>query len=81
MILDCCGAFHLNIVLRSGAPVPRGGRVPANIALMGSRVAHRIAQYVEGKLVLGRPGTRSASALPHIEPTRVHAQCLLFKKP
>ena len=49
-------------------PVPRfeeGSQEPASVALLRCRTAHGIGKQVKGRVVLGRPGTRSVSALPY----------------
>ena len=57
-------------------PAPRfegESQEPAIVALMRSKAAHGIGKQVKGRVVFGRPGTRSLSALPRVEPTRVRA--------
>lgn len=45
----------------------------ANVAVVRCRTTHGIGKQIKGGVVSGKPGTRSMSALPHIEPTRVRA--------
>lgn len=64
------------ISTRRYGPVPRfrkGSQAPANAALVRCKTVHGVGERVKGRVMFGRPGTRSTSAPPHIEPTRVCA--------
>ena len=72
-------AGRLNVALWSSTPGWRRKPRPAYVAFVRCRAAHGIGKQVKGRVVFGRPGTRSMSALPYRAYTRPRVVLTLIK--